>query len=440
MNLLNLPGWEIASVKETRHDYRVEATYTPQPTVCPHCPASLFPKLYRHGHWQQLIMDLSCHGKRVGISLKRTRWRCQDCGKTFLQPLPDVEDGSSMTRRLVSYIEEQSLRRTFVAIADEVGVDEKTVRNVFAAYAERLDKEAKFLTPAWMGIDEVYLVRKHRCIVTNLKERTVVALLADRNKRTVMAYLRKLEAKEQVRVVAMDMWTPYRDAVRAYLPDAAIIIDKFHVVKMATQCLDAVRKHLRDGLTAAARRKLMRSRFLLLRRPKDLDAMQKLQLDAWLGSIPALDSAYKLKEAFYAIYDSPTKAAAWSAFEEWERSMSTEMKTAYQPLLTAVYNWKEDILAYFDHRATNACTEALNGIAKAIQRQGRGYSFKAIRAKLLYDPRHQKRPKYGESPAASLGADIGSMLADSEDARLLEDAQRHRPDSTQTLKFGKHDE
>ena len=82
----------------------------------------------------------------------------------------------------------------------------------------------------------------------------------------------------------------------------------------------------------------------------------------------------------------------------------------------------------------------MNLLNLAIQRQGRGYSFKAIRAKLLYDPRHQKRPKYGEAPAASLGADIGSMLADSEDARLLEDAQRHRPDSTQTLKFRKHDE
>jgi transposase len=437
MNLLNLPGWEIASVKESKHDYRVEAAYTPQPNACPHCPSNLFPKLYRHGHWPQLIMDLPCHGKRVGISLKRVRWRCQDCGKTFLQSLPDVEDGMSMTRRLVGYIEEQSLRRTFVAIADEVGVDEKTVRNVFQRYAAKLDKETKFLTPIWMGIDEVYLVRKHRCIITNLKERTVIALLADRNKRTVMAYIRKLEAKGQVQMVAMDMWAPYRDAVHAQLPDAAVIVDKFHVVKMATHCLDTVRKQLRDGLTSGQRRKLMRSRFLLLRRPKDLNDMQKFQLDAWLGSFPVLETAYKLKEAFYAIYDQPTREAAWTAFEEWEASMSAEMMAAYQPLLTACYNWKEEILAYFDHHATNACTEALNAIAKGIQRQGRGYSFKAIRAKLLYDPRHQKRPKYGETAVASLGADIGSMLSDLEQSQLLEDARRHRNKSTGTLKLRK---
>lgn len=101
MNLLNLPGWAVVRVHESPNDYRVEATYDGQPTHCPHC--GLFGKLYRHGTRKQLLMDLPSHGRRVGIDLTRGRYRCQDCGKTFLQPLPDVDERSQMTRRLAEY-------------------------------------------------------------------------------------------------------------------------------------------------------------------------------------------------------------------------------------------------------------------------------------------------------------------------------------------------
>lgn len=94
MNLLNLPDWNIEHVEDSARDYRVHATYGPEPSACIHCgKGTLFAgKLYRHGTHPQLIMDLPAHGKRVGILLTRNRYRCQDCGKTFLQPLPDVDE------------------------------------------------------------------------------------------------------------------------------------------------------------------------------------------------------------------------------------------------------------------------------------------------------------------------------------------------------------
>jgi transposase len=414
VNFLNLKNWEVRAIKESPNDYRVEATYEDQPGYCPRCHR-MFAKLYRHGTREQLLMDLPSHGKRVGIVLTRFRYRCQECGQTFLQPLPDVDDHSQMTRRLVRYIEEQSVRRTFTSVAGDVGVDEKTVRNLFRAYVAGLDQKTIFETPDRMGIDEVHLLRKPRCVLTNLTQRTIFGVLPDRNKKTVIAHLKSLGKPETVRVVTMDMWRPYYDACKDVFPAAALIVDKFHVVRMANQSLEQIRKTLRAGLESKARRRLMHDRFVLLRRARDLDDKQRAVLAGWSQAFPLLATAYALKEAFYAIWDVPTKPAAIAAYDAWEKSVAgRELITAYRPLLTAMHNWREPIFAYWDHRATNALTEALNGIAKAVERAGRGYSFDAIRAKMLYSKVLQKqarRPKYGEES-------VGRSLESPDDATI----------------------
>ena len=66
------------------------------------------------------------------------------------------------------------------------------------------------------------------------------------------------------------------------------------------------------------------------------------------------------------------------------RSIPTELQPAFKPLTTAVGNWKGEIFAWWDYPVTNAYTEAIAGLVKLTNHTGRGYSFKAIRAKLLY--------------------------------------------------------
>jgi transposase len=58
-------------------------------------------------------------------------------------------------------------------------------------------------------------------------------------------------------------------------------------------------------------------------------------------------------------------------------------KEAFYPLTRAVNNWMPEIMAYFDHPVTNAYTESLNNLGRVMNRLGRGYSFEALRAKIL---------------------------------------------------------
>lgn len=400
MNILNLPGWEVTGHTQTKTDYRIEAVYTPEPSACPEC-STLFDRLYRHGKREQEIRDLPAHGKRVVIALTRKRYRCQGCGRTFLQPLPDVDDRAQMTRRLAEWVGEQSIVRTFTDVATEVGLTNVTVRNVFDAYVERLDQEHKFWAPEQLGIDEVHLLKQPRCVFTDLQGRSIIGVMAKRDKATVIAALQALRHNEAVEVVSIDMWKGYLEAVKVALPKAAVVVDKFHVVRMANYAVEMVRKDIRKGLERKERVKMMHDRFVLLRREADLKPEQREKL-TWVQVYPLLGEAHRLKEAFYGVWDIPHKADAQAAYRTWELSVKgTLMTTAYKPLLTAMHNWHEHIFAYWDHRVTNAVTEALNGVAKLMERNGRGYSFEVIRAKLLYYYRHLDRTFSPKKSSAS---------------------------------------
>ena len=128
------------------------------------------------------------HGKRVRIVVERHRYRCRRCARTFTDPLSGFDDHYRMTERLRQYLMRQALKRTFAALADEVGVDEKTVRSVFQEVVQERDRARRVVTPEVLGIDEVVL-QQPRCVLTNVTQHTLVDLLPSRTYATVAAYL-----------------------------------------------------------------------------------------------------------------------------------------------------------------------------------------------------------------------------------------------------------
>lgn len=127
--------------------------------------------------------------------------------------------------------------------------------------------------------------------------------------------------------------------------------------------------------------------------------MRLFILDTWTKNFPELGQAYELKEEFFNIWDEEAdKQAAWARYTEWKKSIPADLVGQFKDITTAVDNWQEPIFNYFDTGMTNAYTEALNGVIKVANRNGRGYSFDAIRAKVLYsEGSHMKRkPIYRE--------------------------------------------
>lgn len=383
--VINLPGWVADKYEYHEDKIVVYATCALIPDLCRGC--GFTDNLILYGSQKQTFHDLPYHAKPAEIAVDRHRFRCKNCGKTQFQVLPDMNAKHMMTERLVLYIREQSMKRTFASIADDIGIDERTVRRIFSAYADELEKTHKIYTPEWLGIDEVHLTRQMRGVLTDVHTRKPLDILKDRNKTTVSAWLLKHMDPKVLKVVTIDMHTGYYNAVREVLPKAVLIIDKFHVVRAANKALEIVRKATHTALTDYQRKQLKHDRKIMLMRRDDLDDKQRIILQAWLGSFDVLGKAYLLKEAFYDIYSFLTKYEAEMAYQVWLEDVNqqpTLIKDAFSELITSMENWHDPIFNYFDYRATNAYTENFNGYLKRIYWNGRGYSFKAIRAKVLY--------------------------------------------------------
>lgn len=396
MNILGWIHWHILAVDEHEHDYQISAQQEAIPSCCLSCG---YGKLYRHEVKKQLFMDIPIRGKRTGILAHRRRYRCCQCNKTFFEPLHDMNEHHFMTKRLVLYIAQESLRRTFTSVAYDVGIDEKLVRLIFHQSTEYLNV-ATAIQSACIGIDELYLLNQYRCVITDVGNRQIIDLLRDRHKPTVINYLQQLPdvTKEHITVVCTDMWASYHDAVHLALPHTKLVVDKFHVLKLLSGCLETVRKQIRKGLTDQQRRTLMHDRFLLLRRPGDLDERETLILETWLKNFSQLETAYHLKEGFYAVYDATNEEDALQRYFAWLAQITPDVVDAFLPFTLTIEHYGDAIFNYFTYRYTAGYTECLNGMVKLTQRMGRGYSFDVLRAKVLQTGGLQRttRPGYGE--------------------------------------------
>lgn len=305
--------------------------------------------------------------------------------------IQEVDANYQMTERLVRWIGRQSLEYTYAEVAKQVGIDEKTVRTVFDSYVAGLEKEFARETPVWLGVDEIKLGR-FRAVFTNIQGRTLVDMLPDRYFTSIVRFMESLPNKESITHVACDMWRPYRLAAQKALPNAKLVVDKFHVVSKANASLDTVRRSIGNQDKKKQGAGLKKAHKLFAKRQSDLDDEQWLTVSGWLNSFPLLKAAYDLKERLYAVYDVETKEEAWAEYLIWEESIPDELAKPFRPVKTAFRNWKPYILNYFDdERITNAFTESFNAKIRRVYRDGRGYTFERLRAKALFTDRLQKK-------------------------------------------------
>jgi transposase len=394
VNILNLPGLNVLDFKETDDEYHIKASPREISRRCPHCASS--DDIVSHAWRTLVIRDIPSHGKAVAIHLDVPRLKCRPCKKTFTATVPEVDTGREMTMRLTQWVGRRALEYTYAEIAKQVKVDEKTIRNVFDEYVAELEKQFKRETPIWLGIDEIKL-KRFRAIFTNLHGRSLIDMLPDRYTTSVVSFLKSLPDKERITHCAIDMWSGYRRAVQEVLPNAKIVVDKFHVVSKANAAFDIVRRKVARESDGGAGLGLKRAHKLFDKRRDDLTDEQYLTVSGWLNNFPVLAAAYDLKERLYRIYEVETPEEAWGEYLHWESTIPNELSKPFRAVKTAFRNWKPYILNYFDdQRVTNAFTESFNAKVREVYRNGRGYSFERLRAKVLYTDMFQKRVKVQE--------------------------------------------
>lgn len=384
--MFGIPEYEVTRSEEQGDQLNVFASIRVPPEPC--CSMS---DLVSNGSKVLLIRDVSIGGKMVGVSVKRQRYKCRKCGGTRYQPMPHVSDVHNMTNRMVERIEKESAARTFASVADELGISEASVRQVFNRYIDRQLSDLNIKTPERMGLDEVFVGRKCRALVTNLSERTIVNLLEDRCGPTITSYFAGLANRKQVEIVAMDLWDPYRKAVRANLPNAMVVVDRFHVMALCISALESVRKSVRASVPRHQASSLAGDRKLLLSNAESLSPDQKESLMRIFRHHPVLAAAYAAKEEFRSIWMAAHREEGAERYVAWKGRLHPKIAGTFATLAWEFERWKEEILAFIETGVTNAYTESLNNSVRILTRIGRGYSFEILRARLLLSHSIRKR-------------------------------------------------
>ncbi|HEX8087401.1 MAG TPA: ISL3 family transposase [Blastocatellia bacterium] len=395
MHLPGFDGWTFIDKQETDYDIKLKAVAPYTLAACPNCSSP--DQFFRHGRREQFFMDTPMLGKRVGLLIQRQRYRCATCNQVFFQPLPEMDEKRVATRRLIEFIRRQAIKRPFLSVSEDVGLDEKTIRNIFADYIEEMDHKVHWDNSEWIGLDEVHVGGAFRCVVTDIKERCLIDLLPNRYFSTLSdAFFNK--AIKKVDVVCMDMHDPYRKAVELWLPGATIVADKFHVMQLVSEALVKVRKAVGRTLSKKQRDTLRaESAELLLVNRHQLDPMQQVRRDEWLSNFADLRTAYDLKEEFADIYLVNKKQGAWQRYLTWKQKVMSVGTTPFTDVVRAIDKWLNEFLNYFDFpQVTNAYTESINNRIKLANLIGRGYSFDVLRGKCLYAEGHFKirMPKF----------------------------------------------
>ena len=411
---------------------KYDAEAAEKPTTCPYFHSDVIhnePRLHIHSSQQNLIRDTRSEGKLVFINLKIKRYRCSECGRIVSDRFTFYDKHSHMTYRL----REEFVRRcingeTFSYIARDYGVDHKTVSAAFRAYTDSHKEILSYAyTPEVLGIDEAHIDDHYRLVLTDVKEQKLLDIKKDNSQKTVRAYLQTLD-KSVCKCATMDFAPAYAKAISSVLPEAIIVIDKFHVVQEINRCLDNVRKDLQNksrkqGIDI---RRFKKSRTLFMTNWEDLNEKSVEALDSWFREFPELYEAYLCKETFRDIYlTAEDHEEASRMFDLWIDAVPDYER--FYPMKKTMTSRKQHILNYWYYKWTNAYTESVNNLIKGIAKAGRGYKFETLRERCLLGINRQKPerfdPKTAEyKPSDKISKETDNMSRKKELYRVIGDA------------------
>ena len=159
--------------------------------------------------------------------------------------------------------------------------------------------------------------QRFHCIVTDSPSHRALDVLPARNVSIIQDYLRAFPDRGEVEYVVMDMNRSFLDIPRTFLPNAKIVIDRFHVVRFCTEAMENVRRSFLSVLPTDQRRYFKRSRKLRLARRNRLSGEDRAAVDVMLRFSDRLLQAYALKEAFFDFMDAPDRKTASTRLECW---------------------------------------------------------------------------------------------------------------------------
>ena len=316
-------------------------------------------------------------GERMNILVvELCRIRCWDCGQELQEPIPFADPMKGYTHRLARYAVELTRHMDVQAVARHLGLHWHTIKEIEKSYLAGKYKRIPLKKIRKIGIDEIHVGKKKwLTVVLNLETGEVLFVGKGKDGDCLKPFLKSLRsAHARVDVVAMDMSKAYTAWVLSNFPQARIVYDKFHVIKMMNERLDALRRELQRNLSEDQRRYLKGKRWLLLRARERLREDHRKDLDEMLAINAPLAVAYQLKEKLRCLWDEETPKEAETFLADWCGEAKASGIKQLIKMAETLESHRDGILAYFDEGGiTSARMEGFNNKIRWLIKLGYGY-------------------------------------------------------------------
>lgn len=374
---------KLLSTRSYRNGYLWEVAKTQTEPICRRCGSG---RIVKAGRCLSVVREEPVRGMSLWLKIHKHRLYCKDCKRTTTEAVPGVFPRRRSTQRFRKFIAQACGRMTDLSTVSRFyNVSHGFSYQVYYEQVEVKLKEhqSRIKWPEVIGIDEHFFRRKSRIsefvtMITDLKSKRVFDLVHGKDHQSLLSQLEKIPGRENVKVVVIDMSSTYKSFVRKFFPNAKLVADKFHVLRLFTPHLMKAGKEIHGHRQElSTRRKLLCSR-------KNLDYFVRVEIDQYLRNHNKLDELYRWKEKLFEFYRVKGFGRAVRAFYKLLEQMSGSQLEEVQRMRRTFLRWKNEILLYFENGYTNGFTERMNGTGKLVQRRAFGYkSFRNYRLRTL---------------------------------------------------------
>ena len=377
LNRIGIKGYRVLRT-EACLPLKIHVEPEAQALSCPCCGGV---RLHSKGRYRRQARHLSRFGEPTRLVIHTRRLRCLGCLITFVPPLPGILAG----RHSSEPFREDAYRAHHNGIcvstlARILHIGSATIERIYHQFTERKAKErASLLAPMVLGIDEHTLHKGIRFATTfvDLKNHRVFDVAPGRSPRELAPFVSRLQGREQVRVVCIDLSSPYRHLIRTWFPNARIVADRFHVVRIVIHHFMTLCRQIAPEI------KNHRGSLSVLRKnPSKLSDAQKRRLRELFEFYPVFKPLYEQMHRLRDLLNQKHKRKrecrplARQLLDFIDRLSGSGL----EPLVTlanTLRSWAEPIACMWRFTKNNGITEGFHRKMKLIQR--RAYGFRNFR-------------------------------------------------------------
>jgi transposase len=317
--------------------------------------------------------------KPVAIALDVPRVHCPKCNVTRQVQVGFADERRRHTRAFARYALELVRLGTIQDVADHLGVGWDLIKELKKSDLARRYRKPKLRDLKHLAIDEICLGhgRRFRTLVLDLDTGAIVFVGEGKGADALKPFWKRLKAsRTKIRAVAADLSRAYTKAVRENLPKAALVYDRFHVVKLLNEKLSDLRRELHREATDQLHRQVLKgTRWLLLKNPENLDDAkgEHCRLQEALKLNASLATAYYLKEDLRQFWEQSDGWAANRFLTHWIRKAEASGIRMLKDFARTIAGHRSGLLAWYTYPISTGPLEGTNNKIRALTRQAYGF-------------------------------------------------------------------